>query len=410
VTEKKLPTIDPSLLRGMTQRRISRRELFRGAGAVGVSAVLAACGVGGGNQANVNPNVGTEAWWAKQKKTGEVDFANWAYYIDVSHGKYPSLELFEKDTGISVNYRTVITENAPFLARIRPDLQAGNDPGWDIIVITNGTYFDELVRNQWVTPLDQSRMTNFYKYAGPRVKDPFYDPGNKYSMAWQSFYTGIGYDPDKTGREITSFMDLFDPKFKGKVGLFGDTQDLPNLTLAGLGIKPETSTESDWRKAADFLIKQRDSGQIRQFYEQGYIDALANNDIWISMAWNGDIVIVNGEQGTNLKFAVPEEGAMLATDNMLIPAHAAHPLDAMILMDYVYRPDIQALITDYNAYQSPVPATRDIILHKLHDPAIANDPLVFPTQDLLSRLHSYRVLTQDELKTWNDIFLPVYQG
>ena len=372
--------------------------------------VLAACGVGGNKASNTTTNVGTPAWWAKQKQVGTLDFANWALYIDVSHGTHPSLDKFTKDTGIDVNYRTVVIENAPFLAGIRPDLQAGKDTGWDIIVITNGIYLDELIRNHWIIPLDQSRMTNFDKYASPIVKDPSYDPGNTYSMAWQSFYTGIGYDPDRTGREITSFYDLFDPKFKGKVGVFGDTLDMPNLTLVGLGIDPETSTESDWKKAADFLIKQRDSGQIRQFYEQPYIDALARGDIWISMAWNGDIVQTNAEQGTNLKFAIPQEGALLATDSMLIPAHAAHPGDAMTLMDYVYRPDVQALITDYNAYLSPVPSCRSIIVNKLHDPTTANDPLVVPSKQLLSELHSYRVLTPSELTTCNSIFFPVYQG
>jgi spermidine/putrescine transport system substrate-binding protein len=229
-------------------------------------------------------------------------------------------------------------------------------------------------------------------------------------MAWQSGYAGIGYDPDRTGREITSFFDMFDPKFKGKLGYFADNLDMPNLTMVGLGIDPETSTEADWKKAADFVIKQRDSGQIRQFYDQSYIDHLANGDIWISMAWNGDIVQTNSEQGTNLKFSIPKEGAMLFTDNMMIPAHAAHPLDAMTYMDYAYQPYIQALITDYNAYLSPVPACRSIIANRLHDPATANDPLVFPSQHLLDRLHRYRVLTPSELQTWNAIFLPVYQG
>src|SRR5438034_9704692 len=105
-----------------------------------------------------------------------------------------------------------------FLATIRPQLQAGQDTGWDLMVITNGIFFDQVKRNGWIIQLDQTRLTNFNKYASPIVKNPTYDPGNKYSVAWQSGYTGIGYDPDKTGKDITSFMDMFDPAFPGKVG------------------------------------------------------------------------------------------------------------------------------------------------------------------------------------------------
>src|SRR6266849_1106628 len=123
------PGLDPSILRGLTQPRLSRRQLLRsagtGAGALGVSAFLAACGVKGATTSSGSTpagGVGTAAWWAKQKLHHTVNFANWPYYIDVLKGKHLSLEYFTQTTGIQVSYTEPINNNVPFYAKIRPSL------------------------------------------------------------------------------------------------------------------------------------------------------------------------------------------------------------------------------------------------------------------------------------------------
>ena len=134
--------------------------------------------------------------------------------------------------------------------------------------------------------------------------------------------TGIGYDPELTGREITSVMDLFDPAFEGKVGMFGDTEDMPNLTLLGMGVEPSESTEDDWHAAADLLTKQRDDGIVRQYYGQNYVSALTTGNVALTMAWSADILQLQLGGSPQLKFVVPDEGAMLWTDSLCIPANS----------------------------------------------------------------------------------------
>ncbi len=85
--------------------------------------------------------------WQKQHQTGVLDFANWPLYIDVSHGKHPSLEQFTKETGIKVNYQEVIQDNAPFYAQIAPTLQAGQSISYDLVVMTNGWQLIELINH-----------------------------------------------------------------------------------------------------------------------------------------------------------------------------------------------------------------------------------------------------------------------
>jgi spermidine/putrescine transport system substrate-binding protein len=411
---------DTALLRGLTQERISRGQLLRraGVGAAGLSlsGLLAACGVGGSGGSGTTTGaaadqVGSSAWWAEQKQAGVLDFANWPLYIDTDHGKHPSLNQFASQTGIKVNYKEVIQDNAPFYAKIAPSLQAGQSIGYDIIVMTNGWYLTELINHKWLIPLDLSQLANFTRYASPIVKSPDYDKGNTYTVAWQSGFTGIGYDPKLTGRDITSIDDLWDPAFKGHVGMMSDNTELGSAGLLKLGIDPATSTESDWHKAADVLQKQRDDGLVRQYYDQSYIKALENGDTWITQAWSGDIFQANASGYPHLKFVVPKQGVMHWTDNMMIPMYAAHPVDALTWMNFYYQPKIAAEVADWVNYLCPVPAAKPIIAKQLDDPAVAASPLVFPTPAMtkLSRDY-YTFRNYDQFNTWNGIFDPIIQS
>jgi spermidine/putrescine transport system substrate-binding protein len=293
-------------------------------------------------------------------------------------------------------------------------LKSGQGIGADIIVFTNGFELSNLLERDYLIPLDQSRMTNFYKYSSDLVKDPAYDRGNVYTMAWQSGITGIGYDPNLTGRELTSWQDLLDPAFEGKIGMFADNQDLPSSALCAVGVNPETSTPQDWQKAADWLIKQRPL--VRKYYDQGYAGALARGDLWATMAWSGD-VFIKQQDNPDLRFIVPEEGAAIWTDNMCIPVHAEHPLDAMIYMDWVYQPKIAAMLCDYIWYITPVPDVQDVFEKYVADgtspkyyTSLVTSPLIFPKAADFARLHRYRTLTNDEEKVWNDLFQPIYQA
>lgn len=420
---------DPAFIRGLTMRRMSRRDLFRsagiGVGALSMGAILAACGGtsgdgssggGGGGGDGSSGSGGSGVDW-NAEPNGTLMFANWPLYIDKKKVNgvvtYPTLERFTADTGIDVTYREVISANAEFFGKIRPQLAGGQSTGWDIIVITNGDTLNELLRLNYLIELPADKRPNFDANASVAVTDPAYDPGNTFTMAWQSGLTGIGWDPvqvkalrpDKP--EITSVMDLFDPAFKGKVGMFGDNADLPGLVMVGLGIDVETSTPDDWQAAADLLQKQKDDGIVRQFFTQNYTSALQNGDVALTMAWSGDIFQLNLEgDATGLQFCIPDEGVIIWTDNMCIPIGAENPVDAITYMDYVYQPDVQATIEEYVNYICPVPSAKDVI-----DPSLANSPLIFPTEQDLAKTHTYYVFkTPEEQSQWNALFQPIYQG
>lgn len=402
-------------------RDYSRRGALR-LGGLGAAALgLAACGVQGAAsskpQGTKQALSAAQQFWKAQKPTTHVNFANWALYIDPSHD---TLKQFTAATGITVTYSEVIQDDPSFFAKINPIIRAGQDTGYDIMVITDGLEFSELVQLGDVTPLDQSKMTNFYKYSGKAYQNRAYDPGNVYSVPWASGSTGIGWNPKYVKTPPTSLADLWNPAYAGHVGMMSDTQEIANFGLLKLGINPETSTENDWKAAAAELLKQKNAHIVRKYYDQGYIDALTKGDIWITMAWSGDIFQQNLSSGTNLQFIVPKEGGSLWTDNMMIPKNAANPVAAMEVIDWFYKPEIAAMLTEAIEYISPVPSVQDIIkadAAKAAKPAdkqalleVADSPLVWLSADDYSRLKSYVPITAKTSVAFNSIFQPVVAG
>ena len=418
---RNLADLPPDVRRGLVSPRFSRRAALQAGGVSALAVLLAACGVSGGGKTQTGTQVADAAktFWAKQKSTGHFNFANWPLYIDVdpkNKNDHPSIDMFTKQTGIKVNYQEVIQDDPDYFGKIQPELAAGQGTGFDLMVITSGLYLNKLIALNYLIPLDQSRMKNFYKNASSLVKNTSYDPGNRYTMAWQSGMTGIGYNPKLVGHKIDSWQDLTDPALKGKIGMFGDNQDLPNAALCAIGVIPEKSTEDDWHKAADWLTKQRPL--VRKYYQQDYIDPLSKGDIVASMAWSGDIFQANAS-GATLEFVVPKEGCPFWTDNMMIPAHAQNAYDAMTWMDFVYQPEVAAILAEGINYVTPVPGAKAFIQKdaqaasgddKASLEALVDSPLIFPSASDDSKLHPYRVLNSAEEKTWNDLFEPIYQG
>lgn len=415
--EQESPRLHPSMIAGMTNQRFSRRGLLRsaglGVGMLGLSAVLDACGVQGGTPSGgssvrlPNAGLGTAAWWAKQHLHHQFSMANWPEYIDTSNGTHPSLDLFKRKTGITVSYHEAVNGNPEFYSKIQPALKANQYTGYDLIVTTTGDpQINYYINDGYLIPLDRTRMANFNKYADPQVKSPAWDPGNKYTMAYQSGWTILAYNTKMIKRPITSWLDLWDPAFKGKIGMMNIPSELGSAALLAIGKNPATSTVADWHAAAKKLQEQRPL--VRGYWDTSYIEQLKNGNTWISMAWSGDIFQANLNGYTHLKPIMPTEGGLFWTDNMCILYNARNPLDAMTYMDYVYQPDVQAMMDNYIQYVSPVPAAKEIIATKYHDPKAADSPWVFTSPAFRKKTRYYpNWKNATVVNEYNSIFEPI---
>ncbi|GIF13833.1 polyamine ABC transporter substrate-binding protein [Actinoplanes teichomyceticus] len=411
-------TPGPSLLRGATTRRLGRRDALRLGGLSALAAGLAACGVQGKGTPQASVDAGTLAgFWHGKTRNGKLDFANWPLYMDPER---PELKRFTAKTGIQVNYQEVIQEMGPWFAKVQPQLSAKQPIGYDLMVITNGIQFGQFRSAGFLAPLDHAQLPNFARNAAAKYREESFDPGNVFSVPWASGITGIAYDPEKTGREITSLADLWDPEFKGKVGMMSDVTELANFGLLAAGIKPADSGEQDWRRAAAKLKKQKDAGIVRKYFEQDYVDALGSGEVWITQAWSGDIFQKNLSEGTNLKFVIPREGGTIWTDNFAIPVTAANPVDALMLIDFFYEVENAASLAEYINYACPVPAAQAQIREdaaalsgseRADMERVAGSPLVFPSEADYAKLHYYVGFnTAEEQQTFSSIFEPIVLG
>jgi len=401
------------LLGPAPRRPITRRDALRrlgiGAGGMSVAAFLAACGVSG--EAESDKEAAAPDELTTTKSNGELNFANWPAYIDKAGGGSPTLDEFEKATGISVGYKEVISDNLEFYATIREPLASDQATQWDLIVVTDWL-INKMATLGYLEELDHSKIPNFRANAGAIHKSPSYDPDNTHSVPWQSGITGIAYNTDLTGGDITSVEAFFDPEFKGKVSMLTEMRDTMGLTLLGMGIKPEDATIEDARAAQEKLIEQRDSGILRQYNGNNYLQGLVAGDFAVCMAWSGDVIGKTFSANPKIKFSVPDEGGLLFTDCMAIPQDAVNPIDAMEMMNFVYQPDIAAQMVAWINYISPVPAAQSI-LQKAKDSytkQVADSPLVFPTPDMESNLYNYKNFSIEEEEEWNDLFNEVLSG
>jgi spermidine/putrescine transport system substrate-binding protein len=421
--------LDPVRMQEAMRHRLTRRSMLKGAGmgvaGFSLASFLAACGGGaGGGGEPTNP---------KEVFSGQpgskVDFANWPLYIDQSKDSsgnvyYPSLKQFQDQTGIAVNYEAIIQSNEEFYGKIQPQLAAGDSTGWDLIVITNGRQFTLLTENNWVYQLDTSLRPNFDQNAADFAVSPEYDPGNKYSMAWQSGLTGIGVNADLVNGPITTMDDLADPAKVGTNSVGMLKADMPDFVMINLGIDPATSTPDDWKEAAKWLQYQQDQGTVRQYYDQGYIDDFTAGNTAATMAWSGDVLYYKIWGGyDNLDWVFPEGGALLWIDNMLVPVGATNPVGAAQVMDWFYDPAVATQVTEYVLYMSPVKGVQDQMLkdadaakaqnskgyaNKLY--STASNTFLFPDEQLLSKTaFGKQVKTDDEASEWDSIFLPISQ-
>jgi spermidine/putrescine transport system substrate-binding protein len=418
--------LGPAKLRGMTQRRraqgaqstgMSRRGLFKLGGAAAAGLALSGCAIPGLAKIITPDEAKAQAldFWPKQKATGRLNFANWASYIDPNH---ETLKLFTKATGIAVNYQEVIEDDNSFFAKIDPILRSGQYSGYDMMVITDGFEFVDLVELQEVIPLDQSMLPNFKKNSIAAFRNETFDPGNLYSVPWASGITGIAWNTKYVKEPITSINDLWNPKYAGKIGMMQDPQELANFGLIKAGIDPDKSKLADWNKAAAVLDKQRSDGLVRAYYDQSYLNAISRGDVWICMAWSGDIFQQNQSTGNNdLQFVVPKEGGTIWTDNMMIPKLAQNPVSAMKMMDWFYRPEIATMLTENVQYISACAPVKDLIQQDAQrkkgangqDQAtlksLAGSDLVFPPVSELSRLRNYVTpLDPKTAQTFKNIF------
>jgi spermidine/putrescine transport system substrate-binding protein len=366
----------------------SRREFVRRLGAMGAfasaGAFLAACGGVDGSDDNQSSEQASKPANTPKTKIDTLVVSNWPLYIDKETPKE-----WEQKTGGTLKYTEDINENEEFFAKVRQELESGRSIGRDIVVLTDymaGRWIDQ----GYVRKLDKRNIPNAGNLVETLQSPPF-DRNRDFTMPWQSGMTAIGYDPGKTGGKLNSVNALFDPKFKGRVSLLNEWRDTTGLVMLGMGVDPAKCTKADVEKALEKIDKANQDGQIRRFTGNDYAKDLTSGNLWLCVAWSGDIVQLQADN-PRLEFLIPDEGAMLWSDNMMVPAKAEHPYAAETWINHYYDPKVAAQLAVYVNYFSPVQGAREEALKIDRD--VANNQLIFPDEATQAKLHPHPKLSE----------------
>lgn len=387
---------------------LTRRRFLQVSGLTGASAFLVACGTPGtGTAAPTSgatpaPTDGASAPPVDQSPSAELNFANWPLYIDTDDAdatKHKTLEDFTAEYGTKVNYSEVINDNNEFFGTIKAPLEAGQDTGWDLVVLTQWMAA-RIIRLGWAETFDTANVPTYLANLEDAYRDPDFDPENTSHAPWQAGMTGLGFDSAVTG-DLTSSEALWDPQWSGRVTYLSEMRDAVGLTLQKLGHDPSTVTREQFDEAISEMKRAVDAGVVRAFTGNDYAEDMVAGNVVVAMAWSGDIIQKQLER-ESLRFQIPDEGGNLWYDNMLIPRGAAHKYTAELFIDFVYRPEIAAQIEAWVNYICPVKGAREELI-KI-DPDLGENVLIFPTEEMLAKVKRFKSLEEDEETYFNDQF------
>ncbi len=371
----------------------SRREfLIRsglvGAGALSLPAILAACGGGSGSSSG--------GGGAK-----ELYFENWPGYIDDE-----TVKLFEAATGIKMKYTEAYNDNNEYFAKVQPMLAKGQKIAPDIVAPTFWMA-DRWIQLGWAQKLDKAAIPNS-KNLRDDLLAPSWDSKNEYQLPWQTGIAGIAYNKKATGKDLKSVEDLFDPAFKGKVGMLTEMRDTLGLVLMGMGKKlSDIKTFDDAADAFDKIEKAKTDGQLRAFTGNDYMDDLNTGNFAVCVAWSGDVMQI-AKDNPDVHFVVPEEGGTSWYDTMMWVAGSENSDSVSAWMNFIYDPVNAARITAFTGYFSPVKGVREELVKMGGEAAaLADNPLVFPDSASVSRLQSWGSLAEAEEAKFDERFAAI---
>ncbi|MGZ4482352.1 MAG: polyamine ABC transporter substrate-binding protein [Gaiellales bacterium] len=382
-------------------RAISRRELLRRAalagGTLAGGGLLAACSGGGGtSKASTSTPSATTSTNGADRVAASWTVSNWPNYIDTVNGRHPSIIEFDKLNTTTTTYLEDISSNETFFQTVRAKLEAGQDIGRDLVVLSDWMA-DRWIQLGYVLPLDHSKLPAVDRALMPALRNRPIDPKDQYLVPWQSGVTGLVYDRRRSGgAKLTSVNAVFDPRFKGRVAMLNSMRDTLGMVLIGMGKDPSKATVNDAAAAVEKLRPYVRSGHIKAFTGSDYTTRLSTGDVVVAFGYSSDYVRF-APADKHVKFQIPDEGCMLWSDNMLIPRHAPHSFNAHLWMNWYYEPRTAAMVAEAVQYMTPVQGARNAE-KKVHPQAtgLLQNKLVFPPTAQLAKARVFNSLTPTE--------------
>jgi len=314
----------------------------------------------------------------------EVRVYNWSDYIDED-----LLTQFEEETGIDLIYDVFDSNEV-----LETKMLAGGS-GYDVVV-PSGTFLQRQIQAGAFQKLDKSQLPNLdnmWDVVLERTEQ--YDPGNEYSINYMWGTTGIGVNVGKV-REVlgedapvNSWALVFEPENMEKLAECGvhfldaPTEMIP-AALNYLGEDPDSHDPDVIAKTEELFMGIRP--HIQKFHSSEYINALANGDICVAVGWSGDILqardrAAEADNGVEIIYNAPEEGAQMWFDQMAIPVDAPNPEAAHTFLNFIMDAENMAAASNYVYYANGNKASQEYLVED-----VIGDPAIYPDEETLDNL------------------------
>ncbi|HCL53927.1 MAG TPA: polyamine ABC transporter substrate-binding protein [Pseudomonas sp.] len=313
-----------------------------------------------------------------------VHFYNWSDYIGPD-----TLAGFEKATGIKP-VQDVFDSNETLEGK----LLAGRT-GYDVVVPSNH-FLGKQIKAGAFQKLDKALLPNYANLEPALMKRlEKNDPGNLYAVPYLWGTNGIGYNVDKVKEAlgvdtIDSWAVLFEPENLKKlkqcgVAFMDSPDELFPAMLNYLGMDPRSENAADYPKAEARLLALRP--YITYFHSSKYVSDLANGNICIAFGYSGDVFqaanrAADAKNGVKIAYSIPKEGSNLWFDLLAIPKDANNPEQALAFINYLLDPQVIAKVSATVGYANANPDAKAFM-----DPALVNNPEVYPPQEVLDKLY-----------------------
>lgn len=316
----------------------------------------------------------------------DVRVYNWSDYIDEA-----LLKQFEDETGINLIYDVFDSNEV-----LETKLLAGSS-GYDVVVPT-GSFLERQIQAGVFRKLDYDKMPNSANL-WDLIKDRTaqYDPGNQYSINYMWGTTGIGANMPKIKEvlgddaPVNSLELVFNPKYMEKLSKCGvmfldaPTEIIP-AALKYIGEDPNSKDPDVIAKSEPVLMAIQP--YVSKFNSSEYINALANGEICMAFGWSGDILqardrAAEANNGVEIEYHAPKEGALMWFDQMAIPADAPNPEGAMKFLNFIMDAKNMAAASNYVYYANGNKASQEFL-----NEDVIGDPAIYPDEETLKNLYT----------------------
>ncbi|BAQ12638.1 spermidine/putrescine ABC transporter permease [Clostridium botulinum B2 128] len=289
-----------------------------------------------------------------------LNIFNWSEFLPQS-----VIEQFEKEYNVKVNYST-FSSNEEMLAK----LMGGNVP-YDLVV-TSDYAIEIMTKQKLVQPIDKNNVPNLANI-DENVLDLAFDPKNTYSLPYMWGGNNIVIDKTKITKKITSFDDLWDSEFKNSMVILDDPRVMIGLALQKNGYSINSKNPKELQKAKEDLIKLMPN--VKAFDSESPKTLLINGEASIGYVWGTEAYLAKLEN-PNLEVVLTKEGVIPQYDNFVIPKKAKNKKLAEEFINFIYKPEISAQVSEEFPYANPNKAA-----YPLMDKDKLNDIAVYPPRE-----------------------------